>query len=177
MTGGVEEGRVKTMSAPDYEARVQELGLHLPETTADDYYGARYGSMKPHHIVGNVLFLSGHVPELADGRPLFPGRVGAEVSIEEGYAAARQTGINCLVGIRAALGSLNRVKSIVRTLCFVAIDPEFTDVHLVSSGCTDLWRDVFGEDAGLGGRATIGVVRLANNHCFENWLTVEIADV
>ena len=48
--------------------------------------------MKPHHIVGNVLFLSGHVPELPDGAPLHPGRLGAEVSVEQGYAAARQTG-------------------------------------------------------------------------------------
>jgi enamine deaminase RidA (YjgF/YER057c/UK114 family) len=159
----------------DFEARVQELGLAIPDYTTGAYYGARYGSMKPHHIVGNVLFLSGHVPELADGSPLHPGRVGAEVSVTEGYEAARQTGLNCLGGIRAALGSLNRVRGIVRTLCFVAIDPDFTDVHLVSSGCTDLFHDVFGEEAGLGGRATIGVVRLAHNHCFENWLTVEVS--
>jgi enamine deaminase RidA (YjgF/YER057c/UK114 family) len=164
------------VSGIHYEAQVRELGLEIPDYTTGSYYGALYGSMKPHHIVGNVLYLSGHVPELADGTPLYPGRVGAEVAIEQGYAAARQTGLNCLGGIRAALGSLNRVRGIVRTLCFVAIDPDFTDVHLVSSGCTDLFRDVFGAEAGLGGRATIGVVRLANNHCFENWLTVEIWD-
>ena len=156
-----------------YEARARELGLAIPDFS-QAYYGASYGSMKPHHIVGDVLFLSGHVPELPDGNPLHPGRLGAGVTVEQGYAAARQTGLNCLGGIRAALGSLNRARAIVRTLCFVAVVPEFTDVHLVSSGCTDLFRDVFGEDAGLGGRATIGVVSLANNHCFENWLTVEI---
>jgi len=164
------------MGPVDYEARARELGLEIPDYTQAAYYGAQYGSMKPHHIVGNVLYLSGHVPELADGRSLYPGRLGAGVTIEEGYAAARQTGLNCLGGIRAALGSLNRVRAIVRTLCFVAVDTEFTDQHLVSSGCTDLFRDVFGEEAGLGGRATIGVVSLANNHSFENWLTVEIGD-
>ena len=164
------------MTRADYEARVRELGLEIPDYTRVPYYGASYGSMKPHHIVGNLLFLSGHVPERGDGSALHPGRLGAGVSIAEGYAAARQTGLNCLGGIRAALGSLNRVQSIVRTLCFVAVAPDFTDMHLVSSGCTDLFRDVFGEEAGLGGRATIGVVSLAHNHCFENWLTVEIAD-
>ena len=161
------------MTAPDYEARVRSLGLAIPDHA---YYGANYGSMKAHHVVDTLLFLGGHVPELPDGRALHPGRVGAEVTVEEGYAAARQTGLNCLAGIRAALGSLNRVRGIVRTLCFVAIAPDFTDVHRVSSGCTDLFRDVFGPEAGLGGRATIGVVRLANDHCFENWLTVEIGD-
>lgn len=164
-----------TTASPDYEARAAALGLTIPDYGRDPYYGARYGSMKPHHIVGNVLYLSGHVPERADGAPLHPGRVGGEVTVEEGYAAARQTGLNCLGGIRAALGSLNRVGGVVRTLCFVAFDPNFSNVHLVSSGCTDLFREVFGDEAGLGGRATIGVVRLANSHCFENWLTVEIA--
>lgn len=164
------------MTTPGYEARARSLGFVFPDPSQATYYGASYGSMKPHHIVGNLLFLSGHVPELPDGSPLHPGRVGAEVTVEEGYAAARQTGVNCLAGIRAALGSLDRVRGIVRTLCFVAIARDFTDVHLVSSGCTDLFRDVFGKEAGLGGRATIGVVRLANNHCFENWLTVEIRE-
>jgi enamine deaminase RidA (YjgF/YER057c/UK114 family) len=172
---GAAAGERKGMSHEDYEARARDLGLEIPDYTRVPYYGAGYGSMKPHHIVGNLLFLSGHVPERGDGRALHPGRLGADVTIAQGYAAARQTGLNCLGGIRAALGSLNRVQGIVRTLCFVAVAPDFTDMHLVSSGCTDLFRDVFGEEAGLGGRATIGVVSLAHNHCFENWLTVEIA--
>ena len=74
----------------------------------------------------------------------------------------------------SALGSLNRVKSIVRSLNFVVCVPEFHEVNRVSSGATDLFRDVFGEEAGLGGRATIGVTSLARSNCFENWLTVEV---
>ena len=157
----------------DVEGRVRELGLELPDYSVTPYYGPSYGSMKSHHQVGSLLFLSGHVPELADGSALHPGRLGAEVTIEQGYEAARLTGINALAGIRHALGSLNRVKSIVRSLCFVVCLPEFHDVHKVSSGATDLFRDVFGDEAGLGGRATIGVTSLARNHCFEIWLTVE----
>ncbi len=96
------------------------------------------------------------------------------MTVEQGYEAARQTGLNCLAGIRYAVGSLDRVRCLVRNLCFVAAAPDFTDVHLVSSGCSDLLRDVFGPEAGLGGRATIGVQSLAHDHCFECWLEVEL---
>lgn len=160
----------------DYDERVRELGLEIPDYSMTPYYGPSYGSMKSHHQVGSLLFLSGHVPEYPDGRILHPGRLGAGVTVEQGYEAARLVGINCLAGIRFALGTLNRVRAIVRSLNFVVCTPEFTDVHLVSSGATDLFRDVFGEEAGLGGRATIGVTSLARNHCFENWLTVEISE-
>jgi enamine deaminase RidA (YjgF/YER057c/UK114 family) len=156
------------------EARVRELGLDIPDYSVTPYYGPNYGSMKAHHQVGSLLFLSGHVPEYPDGTIFHPGRIPTEVSVEQGYEAARLTAINCLAGIRLAIGTLDRVVSIVRSLNFVVCTPEFHEVHLVSSGATDLFRDVFGEEAGLGGRATIGVTVLARNHCFENWLTVEI---
>ena len=164
------------MSDVDSEARIRELGLELPDYSVTPYYGPSYGSMKAHHRVGSLLFLSGHVPERPDGTVLYPGRLGAGVTIEQGYAAAHLTGVNALAGIRHAVGSLNRVRSIVRSLCFVVCTPEFHDVHRISSGATDLFRDVFGEEAGLGGRATIGVTSLARNHCFEIWLTVEVED-
>jgi hypothetical protein len=61
----------------------------------------------------------------------------------------------------------------VRSLNFVVCTPDYYDVYKVSSGATDLFRDVFGEERGVGGRATIGVTSLAKNACFENWLTVE----
>ena len=158
----------------DFEDRVKELGLGIPDFDKTPYYGPSYGSMKAHHLVGSVLLLSGHVAELPDGTILHPGRLGRDVTIEQGYEAARFTALNCLAGIRYALGTLNQVKSLVRSLNFVVCEPDFYDIHKVSSGATDLFRDVFGEEAGLGGRATIGVTSLAGNHCFENWLTVEV---
>ena len=97
------------------------------------------------------------------------------MTVEQGYAAARQCGLNCLAGIRLAVGSLDGIRSLIRTLCFVAAAPEFTDVHLVSSGLTDLFADVFGQDAGVGGRATIGVQSLAHDYSFECWMELEIA--
>lgn len=158
----------------DFEKRVGELGLEIPDFTETPYYGPSYGSMKAHHQTGSLLFLSGHVPEAADGSILHPGSLGKEVTIEQGYEAARFTALNCLAGIRFALGTLDNVKGLVRSLNFVVCEPDFHDVNKVSSGATDLFRDVFGDEAGLGGRATIGVTSLAGNHCFENWLTVEV---
>jgi enamine deaminase RidA (YjgF/YER057c/UK114 family) len=155
------------------EQKLQEMGIELPDFGPRTYYGANYGKMKPFHRIGNLLVLSGHVPDLPDGSRMFPGRVGAEVSVEQGYAAARQTGINCLAGIRQAIGDLDAVVALVRTLNFVVCAPGFTDPNLVSSGLTDLFADVFGAERGIGCRATIGVMSLASNHCFETWMDVE----
>jgi enamine deaminase RidA (YjgF/YER057c/UK114 family) len=158
----------------DYEERVRELGLDVPDYSTTPYYGPAYGSMKSHHQVDRVLTLSGHIPEYPDGTLLHPGRLGQNVTIEQGYEAARLSAINCLAGIRQALGDLNRVQNIVRSLHFVVCTPDFYDVHKVSSGATDVLRDVFGEEHGLGGRATIGVMALARNNCHEIWLDVEV---
>jgi enamine deaminase RidA (YjgF/YER057c/UK114 family) len=155
------------------EQKLQEMGIALPDFGPRTYYGANYGKMKPFHRIGNLLVLSGHVPDLLDGSQVFPGRIGAEVTVEQGYAAARQTGINCLAGIKQAIGDLDGMVALVRTLNFVVCAPGFTDPNLVSSGLTDLFAEVFGAERGIGCRATIGVMSLANNHCFETWMDVE----
>jgi len=156
------------------EERVADLGLDVPDFIRDGYYGGSYGTMKPYHLSGGLLFLSGHVPRTASGL-VHPGRLGKDVTVQQGYEAARVTGLNVLAGIRQAVGSLERVTSIVRSLNFVVCTPEFTEVHKVSSGLSDLFVDVFGPERGLGGRATIGVMALANANCFETWVTVEVA--
>lgn len=157
------------------EQRLRSLGITLPDFGKIGYYGTTYGTMKAHHRVGNLLFLSGHVPEQDDGTVMYPGKLGDGVTVEQGYAAARLTAVNCLAGIKYAIGDLDRVAAVVRSLCFVACTPDFHDVHKVSSGATDLFAEVFGSERGIGGRATIGVVSLARNHCFEIWLTLEVA--
>lgn len=151
------------------------MGFDIPDFDRDGYYGADYGTMKPYHRVGRLLFLSGHVGQVGT-TVLHPGRLGEGVTIEQGYAAARQTGLNVLGGIRQAVGSLDRVRGIVRSLCFVVCTPDFTEVHRVSSGMSDLFVEVFGRERGLGGRATIGVTALANANCFETCVTVEVED-
>ncbi len=150
-----------------------DMGLDIPDFAATGYYGADYGTMKPFHRVGSLLFLSGHVAQ-AGAEITHKGRLGADLGVERGYQAARRTGLNVLGGIRQAVGSLDRVKGIVRSLNFVVCTPEFPDVHKVSSGLSDLLVEVFGPDRGLGGRATIGVMALAGGVCFETWVTVEV---
>ena len=154
------------------EQRLERLGITLPETVGESYYGAQYGKMKPFHIMGRVLHLSGHVPE-QNGTIVHPGRVGEAISREQGYEAARITGLNAIAGMKQALGDLDRVVGIIKSLNFVACAPDFTDVHKVSSGLTDLLAEVFGDEVGIGCRATIGIQSLAKNNCFETWMEVE----
>ena len=161
------------MTSP--ERLALDMGLDLPDFDVTGYYGAAYGTMKPYHRIGSLLFLSGHVAQIG-AEITHKGRLGKDLTTEQGYAAARQTGLNVLGGIRQAVGTLDRVKSIVRTLNFVVCTPEYEGVHKVSSGLSDLFVEVFGRERGLGGRATIGVMALANGVCFETWATVEIAD-
>ena len=157
------------------EKRALTMGLDIPDFDVMGYYGADYGTMKPFHRAGSLLFLSGHVAQIG-AAITHKGRLGRDVTTEQGYLAARQTGLNVLGGIRQAVGSLDRVKSIVRTLNFVVCTPEYEDVHKVSSGLSDLLVEVFGRERGLGGRATIGVMALAGGVCFETWATIELED-
>jgi enamine deaminase RidA (YjgF/YER057c/UK114 family) len=165
----------KTHPATGPEATSARLALEIPDFDLMGYYGASYGTMKPFHRIGNLLFLSGHVAQIG-AEITHKGRLGSTLTTEQGYAAARQTGLNVLGGIRQAVGSLDQVKSIVRTLNFVVCTPEYEEVHRVSSGLSDLLVEVFGPERGLGGRATIGVMALANGVCFETWATVELYD-
>ncbi len=159
----------------DAETTALSLGLDIPDFDRSGYYGADYGTMKPFHRVGRLLFLSGHVAQIG-AEITHKGRLGDNLTTAQGYAAARQTGLNVLGGIRQAVGSLDRVASIIRTLNFVVCTPAYEEVHRVSSGLSDLLVEVFGQERGLGGRATIGVMALAQGVCFETWATVEIAD-
>ena len=155
------------------EARLEALGLGLPATEGESYYGAGYGTMRPFHITGAVLHLSGHVP-VRNGLPLHPGRIGETVSIEQGIAAAQWTAMNALAGMKQALGDLERVVSLIKSLNFVACAPTFTDMHVISTAMADRLVDVLGPALGIGARATIGVQSLAGNHCYESWIEVEI---
>ena len=158
------------------EERARELGIELSTFEKQGYSGSGYGPIKPYHQVGSILFLSGHLPEYPDGTVLHPGRLGADLTAEQGYEAARLAGINVLVGIKSALGDLERVAGIVQALNFVVCTPDFHDTNIVANGLSDLLRDVLGEEVGIGGRATAGVTSLIRNHCFETVVTVEVRD-
>ncbi len=154
------------------EQKAEELGLSIPDYS-DPPFGARYGRMKPFHRIGNLVELAGLTPESRAGQRLHPGAIGVDVTIEEGYAAARLTAVHTLGMIRYAVGSLDNVVSLSRALCFVVCPPGFEDLHLVANGATDLFLDVFGEEIGSVGRASIGATSLSRNNCFELWLSLE----
>ncbi|MFI6160104.1 RidA family protein [Micromonospora haikouensis] len=156
------------------EQRVRELGLEIPDY-ADPPYGRRYGRLKPFHRIGDLLELSGLTPENRAGERLHPGVVGVDVTVAQGYQAARLTAVHTLGMIRLALGSLDNVVSLSRALCFVACPPGFEPLHEVSNGATDLFVEVFGDETGSVGRASIGATALSRRNCFELWLSLECA--
>jgi len=152
------------------EAKLATLGLTLPDL--DQLYrgnaaGARFIS---HLAVNNLLYLSGTTP-LLDGRPYLPGIVGGDLSIEQGYEAARYAAITSLAAIKYALGDLDRVQQAVQLIGFVNSAPGFSQQPRVVNGATDLLVELYG-DRGKPTRAAIGCQGLAINHSVEIVLTV-----
>ena len=126
-------------------------------------------------IVGDLAWLSGHGPNRKASPPAFDyvGKVGADLTIDQGHQAARLAGLNLLVSLRHAIGSLNAVESIARCDCIVASAPGFNGQSAVANACTDLLRDVFGE-TGLGARMAIGVAELPFNMAVEIALVAQL---
>jgi enamine deaminase RidA (YjgF/YER057c/UK114 family) len=139
------------------ETRIQELKLTLPSTPKPM---AKY---KPAVQVGNVLYISGHGPaKLAPDSPV-AGRLGADLNVEQGKESARLVGLAILSTVRNTLGSLDRVKRLIKTLGMVNATPEFTEQPQVINGFSELMAQVFGDDAGVGARSAIGMGSLPNN--------------
>lgn len=134
------------------EARLAQLGIALPP--APPPVASYVNAVR----TGNLLFVSGKGPLPVDGK-LPAGRVGVEFTVEEGYRLARSTGLALLATLRAELGSLDRVRRIVKVLGLVAAPPDFGDHPKVINGCSDLLVEVFGE-AGRHARSAVGVSSL-----------------
>ncbi len=152
----------------DPEKRLSELGITLqtPSLPVANYVNAVR--------VGNLLFLSGKGPTQADGK-VITGKVGADLSVEEGNAAARIVGINQLSVLKAELGDLNRVKRIVKVLGMVNCTSDFSQQPQVINGFSDLMVAVFG-DKGKHARSAVGMNALPSNIAVEIELIVEIED-
>jgi enamine deaminase RidA (YjgF/YER057c/UK114 family) len=121
---------------------------------------------------GNLLFLAGKGPKQVNGENIV-GKLGAALSVEEGYAAAREVAINQLSVLKAELGNLNKVKRIVKVNGMVNAVPEFTDQSKVINGYSDLMVAVFG-DAGKHARAAVGMGSLPGNMAVEVEMIVEV---
>ncbi|MEP0321668.1 RidA family protein [Bauldia litoralis] len=136
--------------ASEIEARLAALGIELPTPGKP---GANY---VPFVITGNLVFISGQVPLAPDGVK-FVGKLGQEYGIEEGQQAARLCAVNILGMLKAAVGDLDRISRVVKVLGFVNAVPDFTDVHKVINGASDLITEVFGDDVGKHARSAIGM--------------------
>lgn len=152
------------------EDRLRSLGLSLLDL--DQQYranisGARFVS---HLAVGNMLYLSGTTP-VKDGRPYLPGVVGQDLTLEQGYEAARYAALTSLAALKYALGDLDRVAQAVQLIGFVNSAPGFSQQPRVINGATDLLVELYGE-RGKPTRAAIGCQGLSTNHSVEIVLTV-----
>jgi enamine deaminase RidA (YjgF/YER057c/UK114 family) len=150
------------------DAKLAELKLQLPPIPKPG------GVYKPVVVVGNMAYVSGHVALKPDGS-IITGRVGAEVDQDQGKKAAEAAGLAILATLRANLGSLDRVKRVVKTLGMVNCTPEFTNHPEVINGCSELWAKVWGADNGVAARSAVGMGSLPRNTTIEVEAIFELA--
>lgn len=152
------------------EARLVELGLTLPPPPAGT--ASRMAAVR----TGNLLFASGHGPAArADGSTL-SGKVGTDLTLEQGYEAGRLTGLALLGTIRDALGSLDRVTRVVKVLGMVNCAPGMNQTSKVVDGCSELFIEVFGTEIGRHARSAVGVFELPLDFPVEVEVIVEVRD-
>ena len=135
------------------EAKLAELAIELPPAS-----GAK-GVYTPLLVHGNLAYASGHLPVRPDGE-LVTGRLGEGMDVEAGYEAARLVGLGILATLRGKLGSLDRVRRVVKVLGAVNCTPDFTAQPAVVNGFSELMVEVFGPEAGVAARSAIGVASL-----------------
>ncbi|QXP64312.1 MULTISPECIES: RidA family protein [unclassified Polaribacter] len=167
---GCAKQELKEMPDKDYnpEAKLKELNIVLPsppQPVANYVNGVR---------TGNLIFLAGKGPKHVDGTEV-TGKLGQDITIDQGYAAARLTAINQLAVLKHMLGDLNKVKRIVKVLGLVNSDPNFVEQPKVINGFSDLMVDVFGEK-GKHARAAVGMASLPRAQAVEIELIVEVYD-
>ena len=142
------------------ETRVTELKLEFPPAPKP------MGVYHPVVLAGNLAYVSGHGPLKSD-KTLITGRVGSDLTLEQGKAAARQVGLSILATLRHELGSLNRIKRLVKTLGMVNAAPDFTQHPAVINGYSELMAEVFGAEHGIGARSAVGMGSLPGNIAVE----------
>ena len=149
------------------EQKLKELGLTFPQPPKP------VANYVPTAKTGNLLFVSGHGP-YNDGKTRISGKVGRELTIEEGYQAARNVALNCLASVKATIGDLDKVKQVVKLLGMVNCTDDFKDQPKVVNGCSDLLVAIFG-DVGKHARSAVGMQALPNQIPVEIEMILEIS--
>ncbi|HSG71301.1 MAG TPA: RidA family protein [Planctomycetaceae bacterium] len=150
------------------DAKLAELGIELPPAPKPA------GVYNPLVQTGNLIFVSGHGPLKSDGS-MITGKVGSDLSEAEGKAAARQTGLALLATIKNQLGSLDKVKRIIKVLGMVNATPDFGSHPSVINGCSELFVELWGEN-GRAARSAVGMGSLPGNISVEIELIAELAE-
>ena len=150
----------------DVYERMKELKITLSKP------GAPAANYIPARTSGNLVFLSGHGPRKQEGGYV-QGKVGKDLTLEEGYEAARLTGLALLSSLEQEIGDLNRAKRFIKVLGMVNVDPSFTDMPKVINGFSDLMVEIFGE-RGKHARSAVGMASLPVNIAVEIEMIVEI---
>jgi enamine deaminase RidA (YjgF/YER057c/UK114 family) len=148
------------------EAKLKELGFTIEPAVLGQ------GKIEPAVRTGNLVYTSGQISERGD--EVYIGKVGGELSVEQGYAAARLCALNCLSAVKAIVGDLDKVVRVVKVLGMVNAAEGFTDTPQVIHGCTDLLNEVFGL-AGRHARSAVGLYQLPRNVAVEIEMIVEVA--
>ena len=138
------------------DEQFEKLGLTLPPAPAP------LGVYKPYLIDGKYLYLSGHGP-VQDDKSLIIGRIGRDMDADAGKLAARQVGLTMLSTIKTNLGSLNKVKRVIKVLGMVNCTPEFEKHPFIINGASELFAQVWGEENGVGVRSAVGFGSLPDN--------------
>ena len=150
------------------EKRIAELKLELPDAPKP------VAVYRPVVVVGNLAYVSGHGPLRKDGS-VITGRVGKDLTLAEGQAAARQVGLAIIASLRAHFGSLDKVKRVIKTLGMVNSAADFYDHPLVINGCSELFAEVWGQENGIGARSAVGMGPLPRNIAVEIEVIFEVA--
>ena len=151
----------------EIENKLTQMGLELPAATTP------IANFVPAVRVGNLLFVSGHIGRVAGGGFMHPGHLGQDVTVEQGYEAARQSMLEALTSVKSAIGDLDKVKQVVKLLCMVNSAPGFGDQPKVANGASDLLVHLFG-DRGKHARSAVGMGGLPGNACVEIEMIVEV---
>jgi enamine deaminase RidA (YjgF/YER057c/UK114 family) len=144
------------MNTDSPSERFAQTGLILPPAPKP------LGIYKPLLIHGNLVYVSGHGPFQNDGT-LITGRVGTDMNMEQGQLAARQVGLSILATIFQNLGSLDKVKRVIKVLGMVSCPPDFVSHPFVINGCSELFQKIWGDDHGVGVRSAVGMGSLPGN--------------
>jgi enamine deaminase RidA (YjgF/YER057c/UK114 family) len=147
--------------------KLAQLGITLPPVSTP---AAAY---VPFVRTGNLVFISGHIAKKPDGQP-WVGQLGLTTTTAEGQAAARAIAIDLLGTLQAAVGDLDKVVRIVKVMSLVNSTPTFTEQHLVTNGCSELFGEIFGE-RGQHARSAFGVAQIPRGACVEIEMIVEVA--